>query len=98
MAISTDNAQPRRQKKHHQRKLHVESHAPESQKQNLQSRVLRKVKFICAKKLAEQKRVFFRGWQGFGAPPFPARLPDTLRTCAKLHRRLVLTDDPPIEP
>ena len=36
----------------------------------------------------------WRGWQGFGAPPFPGGLPGALRTGAKLHRRLVITDDP----
>ena len=40
----------------------------------------------------------WRGWQGFGVAPFPGRLPGALRTGAKLHRRLVVTDDPPIEP
>ena len=37
----------------------------------------------------------WRGWQGFGVAPF---LAGALRTGAKLHRRLVVTDDPPIEP
>ena len=36
--------------------------------------------------------------KGFRAPPFPGGLPGALRTGAKLHRRLVVTDDPPIEP
>ena len=40
----------------------------------------------------------WRGWQGFGVAPFLGRLPGALRTGAKLHRRLVVTDDPPIEP
>ena len=39
-----------------------------------------------------------RGLRGFGAAPFPGRLPGALRTGAKRHRRRRVTDNPAIKP